>query len=143
MEERASERPPTWATVLLGWIAGAGFVEWRGAEWSAPPAPPVCSLEPPGPTPAQGPLRPPGPPGPRELRQIAGVGRVRAVAVARHLLEHPASGAGAAGPTTLAELTGIPGVGPVIGQRLHAHLARREFQHWPPGAHRRRSRPSD
>ena len=141
MAARTCERTPTWATVLLGWIVGAGLVEWRGAAWWVPSRPPVCSLEPAGlPPPDRGPS---GPPGPRELRRIAGVGQVRAVSLARHLLERHERHTGAVGPATVAELTRIPGIGPVIGQRLHAHLSHRDFHHGPPGPHRRRSRLSD
>lgn len=130
MAARTCERTPAWAVALLGWIVGAGWLEWRGAAWSAPPVPPVCSVESPGSPGSDRASR--RPPGPRELRSIPGVGQVRAVVVARHLLEHSGWRVTPAGLPTLADLTGIPGVGPVIGGRLLDHFARRETPRMPP-----------
>lgn len=106
----ARTRPPAWALILLGWLSGAALLS-RVEEPVALPDPIAdCTLE-------SAPLPAPAP-SPRAWRSVPGVGRARALALARAVWQ-----AGVRDPLLL-DLTQVPGVGEVTAERARAWLAR-------------------
>jgi len=107
----ARTRPPAWTLILLGWLSGAALLS-RADEPADPPRQAAdCTLE-------AAPLPSPAP-SPRAWRTVPGVGRARALALARAVWE-----AGVRDPRVL-DLTRVPGVGEVTAARARDWLARR------------------
>ena len=99
-----SARVPRWALVLGGWLCGIALLEARDAR-SLPSAVPVaCTLEDAAP--------PPRPPSTREWRGGEGIGRSRALALARARWE--------LGPGFDPEE--VRGIGPVTAERVRTFL---------------------
>ena len=107
----ARTTPPAWALILLGWLSGSALLS-HADELVAPLSPVAdCTLE-------SAPLPAPAP-SPRAWRSVPGVGRARALALARAVWE-----AGVRDPRVL-DLTQVPGVGEVTAERARAWLADR------------------
>ena len=112
MGTRDSHATPIVSRLLVGWCVGAAWVGLR------PPVPPPRILDP-GCTLEQGALPLP-PPSPREWRTVAGVGRSRAIALARAQW----SERGAA-PGSEFDPEAVKGIGPVTGRRVRQFLEKR------------------
>ena len=97
-------RAPAWLRLFVGWMAAAAVLESLPPPEPVPPG--VCTLE-------LDPL-PPALPGTRAWRSVEGVGRRRALALARARWE--AGGWQHFDPET------VPGIGPITGERVRRFL---------------------
>ncbi|MEE8467157.1 MAG: helix-hairpin-helix domain-containing protein [Planctomycetota bacterium] len=97
--------------MLLGWLSGAALLAGADGPAALPSSAADCTLEcAPLPAPA---------PAPRTWRSVPGIGRTRALALARAVWE-----AGVRDPRSL-DLTQVPGVGEVTAARARAWLGAR------------------
>ncbi len=107
----AHTSPPAWTLILLGWLSGAALLSSASEAPALPEEVVDCTLE-------TAPLPRPAP-SPRAWRSVPGVGRARALALARAVWE-----AGVRDPRVL-DLTQVPGVGEVTAERARAWLGAR------------------